>query len=228
MCGRFTLSSPSETIEALFELAEMPDLRPRYNIAPTQPVAAVVFDNATSARALRLLHWGLVPSWAKDPGIGARMINARCETVAVKPSFRSAFRRRRCLVVADGFYEWKKLERAKQPYYIRLGEGQPFAFAGLWEHWQGQLAGWDGDGGLDSCTIITTEPNELAAPIHNRMPVILRPEDYASWLDPELTEPDAVQSLLRPYAADQMEAYPVSTRVNRAANDEPECIERVE
>ena len=221
MCGRFTLSSPSETVEALFELAETPDLVARYNVAPTQTVASVLIDAGKSQRVLRMLHWGLVPSWAKDPGIGSRMINARSETVATKPSFRAAFRRRRCLIVADGFYEWKKLERGKQPYYIRLADGAPFAFAGLWEHWDG------GDGSaVDSCTIITTEPNELTRDIHNRMPVILARDDHATWLDPELTDPDDVQSLLRPYPADHMEAYPVSTRVNRASNDVPECIER--
>ena len=221
MCGRFTLSSPSETVEALFELAETPDLAARYNVAPTQAVATVLVDAGKSQRVLRMLHWGLVPSWAKDPGIGARMINARAETVATKPSFRSAFRRRRCLIVADGFYEWKKLEHGKQPYYIRLADGAPFAFAGIWEHWEG------GDAGeIDSCTIITTEPNELTRDIHNRMPVILAPEDRTKWLDPDLTEPADVQALLRPYPPDFMEAYPVSTRVNRASNDVPECIER--
>lgn len=220
MCGRFTLSSPAETVAAIFELADTPDLGPRYNIAPTQTVASVVFDTTNSCRTLRMLHWGLIPSWAKDPGVASRMINARSETAATKPSFRSAFRRRRCLVAADGFYEWMKSERGKQPYYIRMSDRRPFAFAGLWEHWEG------GDGStIDSCTIITTEPNELLAPIHNRMPVILSDSDYSVWLDPSVTEPDAVQSLLRPHSPKPMEAFPVSLRVNSPSNDVPACVE---
>lgn len=222
MCGRFTLSSPAETVAAIFELSEIPQLQPRYNIAPTQAVASVLYDGGGACRTLRMLHWGLIPSWAKDPDIGSRMINARSETAATKPSFRSAFRRRRCLIVADGFYEWKKIERGKQPYCIRLTDDRPFAFAGLWEHWEG------GDGSvIDSCTIITTEPNELTASIHNRMPVILPETAYAPWLDPELTEPSAVQALLRPFPSDQLKAYPVSQCVNSPSNDVPACVEPV-
>ncbi len=206
MCGRFILTSAAEVVAELFDVADVPTLTPRQNICPTEAVGAVVFDAEASGRGFRGLRWGLIPSWAKDPNIGARMFNARAETVAEKPSFRSAFKARRCLVVADGFYEWKKLDRGKQPHRIGLSEGGPFAFAGLWEHWQG------GDGEpIDSCTIITTEPNELLAPIHERMPVILPPEDYAVWLDPEIREASVLQPLLRSYPAEAMTAQPVDS-----------------
>jgi putative SOS response-associated peptidase YedK len=219
MCGRFTLSSPGEVVAELFELAEVPDLTPRYNVAPTQPVTAVLLMGDDTTRRLQMLRWGLIPSWAQDPNIGARMINARAETAATKPAFRSVFRQRRCLVVADGFYEWQKLERRKQPFYIRMRDGRPFAFAGLWEHWEGP----DGRA-IDSCTVITTGPNELMAPLHDRMPVILNSNDYGIWLDPCTQETSALQCLLRPYPADEMSAYPVGTRVNNPSVDDPECI----
>jgi putative SOS response-associated peptidase YedK len=162
----------------------------------------------------------LIPSWADDPAIGARLINARAETVASKPSFRSAFRQRRCLIVADGFYEWQKLDRRKQPHYIRLRDGSPFAFAGLWERWD-----HTGSEPIESCTIITTEPNSLVAPLHNRMPVVLPRDDYAVWLDPEVQKADVLEPLLRPYAAKPMMAYPVSLRVNNPSHDSAECTE---
>ncbi len=219
MCGRFSLSTPADIIARFFNLVAVPKLKPRYNIAPTQDCPVVRFDAETKQCSLDMLHWGLIPSWAKDKAIGNRMINARSESVATKPSFRSAFRRRRCLIVADGFYEWKKLERRKQPYYIRLASAQPFALAGLWEHWEGE-----GGPPVDSCTIITTEPNELVAPIHNRMPVILRAQNYADWLDPAITDAENTQSLLQPYPPEEMVAFPVSTRVNSPANDVPECV----
>jgi putative SOS response-associated peptidase YedK len=219
MCGRFTLSDPDADLAVQFNLPEIPDLKPRYNIAPTQPVAAVRVAADGANREMVMLHWGLVPFWAKDPAIGSRMINARSETVAEKPAFRAAFRRRRCLVVADGFYEWQKQNGGKQPYYIRMRAAQPFAFAGLWEHWEG-----DTDS-IESCTLLTTEPNELVRPLHNRMPVIVRPDDYALWLDPDVQALERLQSLLGPYSSDEMDAYPVSRWVNRPHNDDPQCIE---
>lgn len=218
MCGRYTLSARPEQIAAAFELPEVPDLEPSFNIAPTQAVATVRLDAVSGSRRLHRMRWGLVPSWADDPAIGNRMINARVETVATKPAFRHAFRRKRCLVIADGFYEWKREGSRKQPYFIRMDGGRPFAFAGLWEHWERDA------GAFESCTIITTDPNGLMGPIHDRMPVILRPEDYRRWLDPEQHEPARLQAMLSPYPADEMTAWPVSTLVNRPANDRPECV----
>lgn len=220
MCGRFTLITPAEALAEQFQLFEIPSLAPRYNIAPTQPVAAVRRVPGDGQRELVLLRWGLVPFWAKDPGIGARMINARSETVAEKPAFRAAFRRRRCLVPADGFYEWRRLERGKQPFYVRLRDERPFAFAGLWEHWEGP-----DETAIDSCTLLTTEPNDLIRPVHSRMPVILAPKDYDLWLDPGVQKVELLQPLLRPYPSEGMLAYPISTWVNKPKNDSPRCIE---
>ncbi|MCA9916322.1 MAG: SOS response-associated peptidase, partial [Anaerolineales bacterium] len=188
----------------------------------TQPVAAIRLDKE-GERDFTFFHWGLIPSWAKDPTIGSRMINARSETVTEKPSFRTAFKRRRCLIPADGFYEWQKLGSGKQPMFIRPAEGEerPFALAGLWEFWS------DPDGGtIQSCTILTTSPNELMAPIHNRMPVIIEPEDFDLWLNPE-PDPEQGLHLLRPYPAEKMAAYPVSTVVNNPRNDVPDCIQPI-
>jgi len=219
MCGRFTLATPEQDLVVQFNLPEIPDLQPRYNIAPTQPVAAVRLPTAEGHRELVMLHWGLIPFWADDPGLGARMINARSETVADKPAFRAAFRRRRCLVPADGFYEWQKQNGAKQPFYIRMQDARPFGFAGLWERWQGK----DGTV-IESCTLLTTQPNELIRPLHNRMPVILHPHNYAVWLDPEVEDVDVLRRLLDPYPSGEMEAYPVSRYVNAPQNEGPECI----
>jgi putative SOS response-associated peptidase YedK len=220
MCGRFTLTDPDQDLAVQFDLPEIPDMKPRYNIAPTQPVAAVRLAPEGAEREMALLHWGLIPFWAKDPSIGARMINARSETVAEKPAFRAAFRRRRCLVAADGFYEWQKQNGGKQPFYIHLRNGRPFGFAGLWEHWEGA------DGSvIESCTLLTTQPNDLLRPLHNRMPVILHPRDYALWLDREVEEAEKLKPLLGAYPAAEMEAYAVSRFVNRPDNDEPKCIE---
>jgi putative SOS response-associated peptidase YedK len=222
MCGRYTLSTPVGTLAEEFDIAEpLPELQPNYNVAPTQEVPAVLAGNGGGERRLEMLRWGLIPSWADDPGIGARMINARSETVAEKPSFRRAFKDRRCLIPADGFYEWQKTNDGKQPYYLRMKSGRPFAFAGLWENWKG-------DGGeIRSCTILTTNPNDLAREVHNRMPVILPPEVYEIWLDPDLGETDQLLSLLAPYPPGDMEAYPVSRRVNSPSNNEPSCVESV-
>ena len=224
MCGRFTLRAPASLVAEQFALFEMPPFAPRFNIAPTQPVAAVrrAADRSPPERRLVWFRWGLIPGWAKDPAIGNRMINARSETAAEKPSYRAAMRRRRCLVVADGFYEWQRAGPRKQPYFIHLRDDRPFAFAGLWEAWEGP-----DHSSVESCTLLTTEPNELVKPIHNRMPVILDPEDYDRWLDPALEEPHALSPLLRPFPSDQMEAYAITTHVNSPAHDDPRCIEQV-
>ena len=220
MCGRFTLGATAATLAAQFDLATVPTWTPRYNIAPTQEVLVVLQPSPQANREARLHRWGLIPPWAKDPSIGNRMINARAETVATKPAFRRAFKERRCLLLADGLYEWQRQERRKQPFYIRLRDGRPFAFAGLWEHWEGSEGM-----AIQSCTILTTTSNEVVGRIHDRMPVILSPTDYDRWLDPSIQEPAVLQTLLRPYPADEMMAYPVSTRVNNPANDSPECVE---
>jgi len=222
MCGRYTLTQPAAALAEQYKLDEGPSLESQYNVAPTNSVATVLVDQENYKRVFRLLKWGLIPSWAKDASIGAKMINARAETVAQKPSFRSAFRHRRCLVLADGFYEWQRLQGKKQPYYIRMKNGQPFAFAGLWEHWKGA------DGSvINSCTHLTTEPNELVRPLHNRMPVILKPEHYDLWLDPEVQQPKQLQPLLSSYPAEEMVSFPVSTQVNNPANNDPELVEAI-
>ena len=217
MCGRYTLKTPASVLTELFDIEEAPSsVTPSYNIAPTQRVATVLSENGK--RKLEMLRWGLVPSWADDPEIGNRMINARAETVAEKPSYRKAFRKSRCLVLADGFYEWQKTESSKQPFHIRMKDESPFAFAGLWES-------WDNGEEIRSCTIITTNANDLVGEVHNRMPVILQLEDYEMWLDPDFDEREPLTSLLKPFPADAMEAYPVSRRVNKPSNNEPGCIE---
>jgi putative SOS response-associated peptidase YedK len=226
MCGRFTLRTPLARVAELFELDSTGDWvsrqPPRFNVAPSQTVAAIRWNPERHARELVPLAWGLVPHWADDPAIGNRMINARAETVSGKPSFRDAFRRRRCLIPADGFYEWQKRGRSKQPYFIRLKEEQPFAFAGLWDRWDklGEP--------IESCTIITTDANELVKPLHDRMPVMLDRDEAGRWLAAESAEPEALQSLLRPFPAELMVAYPVSTVVNSPRYDGPECIEPAE
>ncbi len=217
MCGRFSLAADPPTLTDLFLLNETPALSPRYNIAPTQTVAVVRPMDNQATRRLNLLHWGLIPSWAKDPRIGARMINARAETVAEKPAFRSAFRRKRCLVPADGFYEWVRSGSKKQPYHIRMRDGTPFAFAGLWERWEGP------EGAIESCTLVTTEPNDLLRSLHHRMPVILARDRYAVWLDPDCRSPELLQTCMAPYPPENMVAYPVGLRVNNPRNDDPGC-----
>lgn len=219
MCCRYTLIVPTAMLESLFEIEILGDLPPRYNIAPSQPIPAVRTDRQ-GQRELALFQWGLIPSWSKEPAIGARMINARAETAAEKPAFRAAMRRRRCLIPADGFYEWAQAGASKQPHYIQMKDGQPFAFAGQWELWCGE----DGSE-IESCAILTTEANPLLKPIHHRMPVILRPEDYGRWMDPENEKPAAVTDLLRPYPPEEMAARPVGRRVNSPRNDDPKCLE---
>ncbi len=221
MCGRFTLTFDIQRVASIFHVASSlsTETGPRYNIAPTQGVVTVVRDNPTAEAHLELLRWGLIPSWAKEETIGAKMINARAETLAEKPSFKRLLRSRRCLVVADGFYEWKQETKGKTPMYITLTSHEPFAFAGLWDEWQ-QPSGE----ALRTCTIITTQPNELMASIHNRMPAILTPDARNAWLDPALRDEYVLLPLLGPYPAAQMMARPVSKLVNNPKYDSAELI----
>ena len=223
MCGRFTLRTPMNRLveRFLFELQDAP-LPPRFNIAPSQPLAALRTLTPAGGRQLGMLRWGLVPSWAKDASIGYKLINARSETLTQKPSFREAFKCRRCLILTDGYYEWKKIGTTtkKQPYYIRMQDEQPFAFAGLWESWQ-----TDDGSALETCTIITTDANDLTKPIHARMPVILDPKDYEPWLTSGEDATANLQLCLKPYPSDPMVLFPVSTLVNSPKNESPACIE---
>ncbi|MBA3943587.1 MAG: SOS response-associated peptidase [Herpetosiphonaceae bacterium] len=219
MCGRFTLKTPPEQLARQFKLTDIPSVAPRYNIAPTDDIAVVRTTEESTERSFALLHWGFVPAWAKDPVVGNRMINARAETAATSPAFRQAFRHRRCLILADGFYEWQRAGKNKQPFYFQLKDGEPFAFAGLWEQWQAA----DGKQ-LASCTLLTTTPNAMVRPIHDRMPVMLTPDIYDHWLDPNNQEPSAIQPLLHPFDADAMLTYPVTPLVNNPRNDDPQCI----
>jgi len=221
MCGRFTLAASPTALASLFDLdaALLPPLAPRYNIAPTQAVAVVRAAPGDGRREMVLLRWGLIPSWAKDPSVGSKMINARSETITERPAFRVAFRRRRCLVPADGFYEWRREDGKKQPYHITLADHRPFAVAGLWERWKAPT----GDV-VESCTLLTTDANDLVRPLHDRMPVILAPADYALWLDPDVTDPILPEQLLHPFPPAAMALRPVSTRVNSVRNDDPGCI----
>lgn len=243
MCGRYTLTDPGEGLIRHFRLPGLPeDYRPRYNVAPTQPVLVVV---GGEERRAGMLRWGLIPSWAKDASVGSRLINARAETVAEKPSFRNAFRRRRCLIPADGFYEWQATNGRKRPMRIVRKDGGLFAFAGLWESWRPRPAPsaigvpTGGDAGAQSngsaadqviytCTIITTAANDALRPIHERMPVILPPEAYDLWLDRDVDDPEALLPLLKPRPDDELTAYPVSTIVNDVRNDAPDCIKPLE
>ncbi len=217
MCGRYTIFTEPRRLMERFQ-AEWPDApwQPRYNASPTQPLPVLLNDGT---RRIRLLRWGLIPHWAEDPAIGNRLINARAETLTQRPSFREAFRRRRCLVLADGFYEWQRTPRGRIPYWIGLRDREPFAFAGLWDRWESP----EGEV-IESFTIITTVANERVAPIHDRMPVILLPEHEEIWLD-DAAGPRAWQEVLRPYPADRMIAYPVSARVNSPRADDPTLIE---
>ena len=223
MCGRYLLTSPVDALRQLFLFEQRPNLMPRYNIAPTQdvPVVRLARDspkNDGPARELIMARWGLVPFWADDLKIGHRLINARREGVRTMRPFREAYARRRCLVPADGFFEWRKEGKTRQPFLIRRQDQAPFAFAGLWERWKNPADGTV----VRSCTIITCPANSLVAPIHDRMPVILAPDDHARWLDPATADP---QGLLVPYPADRLEMFPVNPRVNSPAHDDPECIQ---
>jgi putative SOS response-associated peptidase YedK len=219
MCGRYTLRTAPEQLGLPFGIEHVPAITPRFNIAPTQDILTV--RDAGDGPAAAMMRWGLIPSWAKDASIGSKMINARADTVAEKPAFRTALKRRRCLIVADGFYEWQKLDaKRKQPWYFTLPEDEPFAFAGLWECWKSP------NGPLETATIITTTANDVLAPMHYRMPVILPPETYARWLDPLADGGASIQNLLRPYDG-PMEARPVSTQVNSPRNEGPALVEAV-
>jgi putative SOS response-associated peptidase YedK len=225
MCGRFTQHNEEDEFEDRFNFSNRSGIlfKKRFNIAPSQNVPVVVVEH--DARVLKLMRWGLVPFWAKDASVGYKMINARAETITEKASFKNALKNKRCLVLASGFYEWVKNQKRnrKIPLYFRLKSREPFAFAGLWDEWKQP----DGDK-LFSFTIITTGPNELMKPIHNRMPAILRQTDENMWLDPELMDFDKLTPLLRPYPTDLMEAYEVSTIVNSPKTDVPECIKPLE
>lgn len=215
MCGRFALKNP-QALKAAFDLAELPDnLTPRYNISPGTEIPTIRYS-PEGKRVMHLLRWGLVPHWAKDPGIGAKLCNARGETVAEKPSFREAFKRRRCLVPADGFYEWKTEGREKQPYFFSLKTAEPFVLGGVWESWRAP----NGDV-LRTCCLITTGPNEIMLPVHDRMPVIISPDDYATWLTGEAS--DAL-NLVKPYPPHEMQTWAVSKRVSRSGEEGSDLI----
>ena len=220
MCGRFTRKENFQQLAKLLGVRTLPQLPPRYNIAPSQLVACVRVNPESLENECVSLKWGLVPSWANDPSIGQKMINARAETVSEKPSFRKAFQQRRCLILADGFYEWKREGKEKQPYYIHFTDNRPFAFAGLWERWE---AG--GDAPLESCALITTGPNVVMEPIHHRMPVILHPKAYACWLGSMRQDLATLNALLLPPPAESLEAYSVSPLVNNPRHDTPLCLQ---
>ncbi|KQU58640.1 hypothetical protein ASG66_16600 [Bacillus sp. Leaf406] len=211
MCGRFSLIESVHELQQQFEFDLSADLQPRFNIAPSQEVFSIISDG--KKRRGGTLRWGLIPHWAKEAKIGYKMINARAEGIEKKPSFREPFRKKRCLIIADGFYEWKKVDDRKQPYRFIMKDGKPFAFAGLWETWK------KGDAPLHTCTIITTTPNAVTEDVHDRMPVILKRRDYARWLDPSNQAVDELKSLLVPYPAEEMELYAVSELVNSPKND---------
>ena len=222
MCGRFTLRSPTHSVAELFHQLTLPELLPNYNIAPTQGVAAVRFSDGKNRPEFAQFRWGLLPEWATDIRMGARMINARSETIHEKPAFRSAFQQRRCLILADGFYEWKTTSEGKDPVYITLQSRKPFCMAGLWERNSNVETK-----PLETCTIITTTANQLLAPIHERMPVILPTDKQAAWIDPAFRDQSALRAFLRPLESEKMQYHAVSRSVNRVAYNQPECINPV-
>lgn len=217
MCGRFTLHKPADTITREFHLAAVPDLEARYNIAPAQNVLAI--RRLLDGNEAVTLKWGLIPSWAKDAGIGSKLINARSETVTEKPSFREAFKKRRCIIPADGFYEWQRTGSQKRPFYFKLKDDRLFGFAGLWAKWLTP----DGET-LETCSILTTEANEVLRPVHERMPVILPPDSYELWLDEDVSKQNLRRELLRPYPALAMAAYPVSLAINSPQRQGTELV----
>jgi putative SOS response-associated peptidase YedK len=219
VCGRFTLRAPPEAVAEHFGLAEPPELSARYNIAPGQPVAAIRATDGGENRLCELRTWGLVPGWAKESSIGHRMINARAETVAEKPAFQGAFRQRRCLIPADGFYEWASGPTPKQPYHVVREDGALFGFAGLWEVWRSEEGR-----AVHSCTIVTTRANATLQRIHDRMPVILDPRDYAPWLDPAQGDAERLREILIPCPEEWLVLQTVGLRVNDPRNDDPECV----
>ncbi|MBC7545977.1 MAG: SOS response-associated peptidase [Candidatus Sericytochromatia bacterium] len=218
MCGRYTLKIDGKDLAALFALPELPDFPHRYNIAPTQRVAMIRMSETVGDRQLAMVRWGFIPAWAKEMPSQAPLINARLETAHEKPTFRSSFQSRRCLIPADGFYEWRR-STDKQPFVFQLPDEQPFAFAGLWDRWQGP------DGQIiESCAMLTTEANMVMAPIHHRMPTILPPTHYDAWLDPGHQHPERLRAVLAASLCDRLIAKAVSTRVNKAVNDDPACL----
>lgn len=220
MCGRFAFYSPHESVTRLFPVEDVPPLQPRYNLAPTQFVASVR-QLKDEPPKIALLRWGLIPFWAKDKAIGNRMINARAETVHEKPAYRAAFRKRRCLILADGFYEWHREGELKIPHFIHRRDGDPFAMAGLWESWNDGVS----DKPLDSCTIVTTDANSFMTDLHNRMPVILQARNYADWLDPGNSDLEGLRELLIPLAGEVLAEHAVSREVNNPRNDDASLIE---
>jgi putative SOS response-associated peptidase YedK len=222
MCGRFTVRKPKEVIAKQFGVEIDDELAPRFNIAPTQQVAAIRASQGDGGREFVSLKWGLIPSWAKDASIGAKLINARSETVMEKPSFRESFRRRRAIIPADGIFEWRRAGKGKQPYFFQMRDGSLFGFAGLWDRWR------DEDGEVvETCSILTTEANDLFRPVHERMPVVLHPESYDEWLSDDPRGVEALKELLCPYPSSEMIAYPVSPRVNSPQSQGEELIERL-
>jgi putative SOS response-associated peptidase YedK len=219
MCGRYAQRTDPKRLAKEFKVPEVLNASPRYNIAPTQEVLAV--RESPDGREMTLYKWGLVPTWAKDAFIGAKLINARSETVTEKPSFREAFKRRRCVIPADGFYEWQRTGGRKQPFFFRMRDERPFGFAGLWERWEGE-----GGKVINSCAILTTEANEVLRPVHDRMPVILHPDDYELWLGAEARELGLVKEMLRSYPAEEMVGYPVGSGVNSPRNQGAGLLER--
>jgi putative SOS response-associated peptidase YedK len=224
MCGRYRLSRRKQLIEEYFGSAPWDDdWNPRYNIAPTQPVPAIRQHPKEPVRQISLMKWGLIPNWARDASIASSTINAKSETAATKPAFRDPLKYRRCLIPADGFYEWKKTGGSKQPFCFEVKDGELFAFAGLWDGWKNTEGQW-----IKTCSILTTMPNAVTATVHDRMPVILHPDTFDLWLDPGMTDVQVVSELLKPFDARLMCCYPVSTRINHVANDDEECSRRVE
>jgi len=224
MCGRYRLSRRKQIVEEYFDaVSSEEDWAPRYNIAPTQPIPVIRQSPKEPVRELSIIRWGLIPSWAKDSSVAAKMINARSETASTKPAFRDALKSRRCLIPADGFYEWRRTGKAKQPYCFEVNQGQLFALAGLWDRWKDPNGNW-----IKSCSILTTTPNAVTSAVHDRMPVILDPDSYDLWLDPGMQNVAAVSELLTPYDACLMRCYPVSNRVNHVGNDDEECSRPVE
>ena len=229
MCGRFTTTTPASVVADFFDAeTELADEDPNFNVAPTSDVM-VVYEGDNGQRRLDLMFWGLVPSWAESPAIGSRLINARSETAAEKPSFRSAFRRRRCILPVDGFYEWVQVpeRKKKQPVYISARDRTPLAFAGLWETWKPK-DGSANDDALRSCSILTGPPNELIAPLHDRMPMILSSDQWESWLDPSMNDVEFLRAMLRPAPEEWLQWWPVSLAVNTVRNRDSSLIERAE
>lgn len=223
MCGRYRLSRRKQIVEERFDAAGDEDWEPRYNVAPTQPVPIIRQHPKEPKREISLVRWGLIPSWSKDASGAAKMINARAETAHILAAFQDAMKRRRCLVPVDGFYEWQKRGSTRQPYCFEVNDGELFAFAGLWERWKDPSGNW-----VKTCSILTTAPNAVTSAVHDRMPVIVAPENYDVWLDPGMTKAEALTEMLKPFDAQLMRCFPVSTRVNQVKNDDAECARPVE